>query len=622
MKMTGGNIADLVRHAGTAFANEPAVYAASRELTWAELDRAVDVGVQALQAAGAQPGEAVIIALPTTPELIVTLLAAARAGLVLVPMAPQAGELAAVASQVNATLAVADPPLTLPRGRIDLASVTAWFDKQTGEYTALGSGEDLAALAGTTRAEGGVMLSHRAILAAVQAITTIPGLRITAADRVLQAMPLAHVAGLVTVLLPAATVGASVVLPDGRDAAAVLACVDTYRVTVIPGMPLLYRALLAEPGMERALASVRLMTSGTAPLPPADLAAFRFRTGQPIYEGYGLSEAASAVTSALMSPGARPGSAGLCLPGMELRIVTDDGAPTDDDGARQPILQQHHLPDVDDDEPDANDADAATAKTDADQVRPRPVFVERLAEAMPPLAEMPGVGEVGRIAIRGPQLFSGYWPGGTDGPDGDGWFITADTGFLDGKGELHLLDRTTDTIIVNGFTVYPWEVETALSSHPYVVEAAVVGWPVGPAMVALIVAQPGTRPTPEDLDEHLAELLPAYKRPGGYQVVAELPRGVMGRVDRGAALATYAASNPQDLRFVPSAARSLAVVDAAAAMAPPPEVADCAGKAEAEQPEVGTAPEQAADLSELGRKLPMSGDLTQRGAQDTDADLF
>ena len=114
-------------------------------------------------------------------------------------------------------------------------------------------------------------------------------------------------------------------------------------------------------------------------------------------------------------------------------------------------------------------------------------------------------GDIGLVAVRGPNLFSGYWPDGAGGPDADGWFRTADVGFLDPDGDLHLVDRSSDLVIVNGFNVYPREVEQVLAELPAVAEAAVVGVPdenSGEAVKAVLVRAEGAQLTEEQVLAH------------------------------------------------------------------------------------------------------------------------
>jgi long-chain acyl-CoA synthetase len=144
--------------------------------------------------------------------------------------------------------------------------------------------------------------------------------------------------------------------------------------------------------------------------------------------------------------------------------------------------------------------------------------------------------DIGRVALRGPNLFSGYWPGCTGGPDADGWFITADMGFLDGSGALHLVDRSSDLVVVSGFTVYPHQVERVLGELPDVVEAAVIGVPderTGQAVRAVVVRAPGGAELDADaVRAHCRGRLARFKVPAQVVFVDELPRTPAGRLAR------------------------------------------------------------------------------------------
>jgi long-chain acyl-CoA synthetase len=227
---------------------------------------------------------------------------------------------------------------------------------------------------------------------------------------------------------------------------------------------------------------------------------------------------------------------------------------------------------------------------------------------------------VGSIQISGPTLFSGYWPDGGGGADEDGWFATGDLGYFDDGGELHLVDRAAETIRVAGFTVYPREIEDVLTSHPYVRDAAVIGAPgrAGDGVVAVLVAQRGTHPTPGDLDEYLAQRLPVFKRPQSYQLVDRLPRNEIGRIDRDA------------VRVLHRSGRVLAagepVVRTTVPAEPSPDPAGAAEPAGQDaapgDPPPDVTPERAAPLDELGHRLPGTGQRHRRGDEDTDDDLF
>lgn len=594
-KAGAANVADLVRAAAERSPTATALISTDETRTWGELDRAGDAGALALAAAGntaALRGQTVVLALPTGADLAAALIATLRAGAVAVPVDPAATDLDRVAARVGAALVITDNRLeTSPLPVIAAADIAQWWnaerapaDRSAGQPTEKAStefssdpaagGEDLALLARASRPGPPVMLSHRALIAAARAVAAAPAMELQPADRVLQALPLFHVVGLVSAFLPAAIAGAAVVIPDSADPATraetVLAAARAHRVSVLPAESTLYRQLDRVDGFERALATVRLMTSGSSPLDPADFATIRTATGQAVREGYGISEAASAVTSTLMVPSAKPGAVGRPYPGVEIRI-------------------DNHLAEAADEPVD----DEPAERSDLEDL----VDIVDIADP---------AGGLGRIAIRGETLFSGYWPQGTGGPDESGWFVTNDIGYLDDAGELHLVDRADETITVAGFTVYPREVEDALVTHPHVADAAVVGVPgrSGQTVVAVVVPQPGTRPTSDDVTEYLTDLLPPFKRPTDYLLVDVLPRTEVGRLDRRTVRQEFAAARGIDL-----GTPLLTAVPGASS-----EDDDGGGD---------VTPERVAGLGRLGSRLPAAKEgRGRRGDQDTDEDLF
>jgi long-chain acyl-CoA synthetase len=263
------------------------------------------------------------------------------------------------------------------------------------------------------------------------------------------------------------------------------------------------------------------------------------------------------------------------------------------------------------------------------------------------LASLEADADPGPISVRGPQLFSGYWPDGADGPDAGGWFTTSDLGYIDSRGELHLIDRQAETIAITGFTVYPREVESALISHPFVRDAAVIGLPgrSGAELAAAVVPVHGTTPTADDLTEHLGELLPAFKRPVHYRIVPILPRTELGRLDRDAVRADWADADGIELAENSGGARLSVVADSTGSAKTAPKAADRAAsgradaasdaKAEPTSPEVpmttpaptpapAEPPEviEVSQLDQLGSRLPGVSGRSRRSAEDTDSDLF
>lgn len=348
----------------------------------------------------------------------------------------------------------------------------------------------LSYTSGTTGPSRGVMLSHRALLANLEQIGAVPGTP-RAGDRVFLAIPLFHVYGLGPGLLHSVAVGARVVLAERFDVVKALAVCAEHQVTVIGGVPAMY-AEFAERDTEElraGLASVRLLTSGAAPLHPKVLAAIRDKTGLSVFEGYGLTETAPVLTSTLVTGYAKPGSVGRPLPGVELRLVESDGL-------AEPVPL------------DPDDLDDA--------------FVEEDAGA-------------GLVSVRGANLFSGYWPDGAHGPDSEGWYRTGDVGYLDVDGDLHLVDRANDLIIVNGFNVFPHEVEEAIAALPGVAEVAVVGAideRSGESVRAVVVPAAGAALSEQQVVDHCAERLAGYKVPRTVEFAESLPHSPIGKLRR------------------------------------------------------------------------------------------
>ncbi|HZC27043.1 MAG TPA: AMP-binding protein, partial [Actinopolymorphaceae bacterium] len=142
-------------------------------------------------------------------------------------------------------------------------------------------------------------------------------------------------------------------------------------------------------------------------------------------------------------------------------------------------------------------------------------------------------GEPGEIHVRGQNLFSGYWPDGDDAPGEKGWLATGDVGCLDSDGDLLLVDRLTEVVVVSGFHVYPREVEEVIGELDGVAEVAVVATPdkqTGEAVKAYVVPRPGSEVTPESVLSHCDARLARFKRPTVVRIVADLPRSVTGTV--------------------------------------------------------------------------------------------
>ncbi|PZS36728.1 MAG: AMP-dependent synthetase [Pseudonocardiales bacterium] len=336
-------------------------------------------------------------------------------------------------------------------------------------------GEDVSVLlytSGTSGRPRGAMLSARALLANVEQLAAIEPPVLRADDVVFVPLPLCHVFGLNAGLGMALWVGATAVLADRFDAAATLATMAIERVSAVLGVPGQYAQWLRQPGLADGFASVRFAMSGSATLPAAVVEGYA-ELGVVLHDGYGLTEAAPVVTiNAIGAAKPKPGSIGMALPGIETELRDADG-------------------------------------------------------------ELTGPDDPGRLFVRGANLFSGYWPDGVDGPDAQGWFGTGDIAVTDEDGELHLVGRSAELVLVNGFNVYPAEVEAVLAAQPGVAEVAVVGVPdeASGAVVHAFVVPMMTA----DLDAGVllaaaAGSLARFKLPREIEIVAELPRTVTGKI--------------------------------------------------------------------------------------------
>jgi long-chain acyl-CoA synthetase len=494
------NLADTVRRAAQRGADRTALVWQSQSITWSELDSGVDALARGLQALGL-PGSArhparVALALPNVPQFAQAYFAVLRAGLAAVPVNPAytARELTHVLTDSGAAALIGTPEVLAavgdagPEHRFTDLSALARSGPAVPPTT---GGEDLAVLLYTSGTEGspkGAMLSHRALLANHAQLARIEPPPVGPDDVVLLVLPLFHAFGLNTGLGSVAYHGARGVLVERFDPVEVLRLIAAHRVTIVVGVPPMFVAWSLLPGLADLFGSVRAAISGAAPLDPAAARRFREATGDVLAEGYGLTETAPVLTSTLVSRSGKRGSIGRPLPGVSLKLVSATGEEID--------LAED---DFDDDAPGS-----------------------------------PGT-DPGEIVVAGENLFSGYWPDGRDGPDAEGWWATGDVAYADADGDLFLVDRLRELILVSGFNVYPYEVEQVLQAHPAVSEAAVLGDPhpyTGQTVKAFVVTRSPV--TVDELIAHCERNLARFKCPTSIEFRAALPHSATGKVRKAA----------------------------------------------------------------------------------------
>ncbi|SDK42016.1 long-chain-fatty-acid--CoA ligase [Sediminibacillus albus] len=340
--------------------------------------------------------------------------------------------------------------------------------------------EDLALLqytGGTTGYPKGVMLTHYNLVA--NGLMSIAWLgKREEQDIVLGVLPFFHVYGMTTVMNYSIMTGAKMILLPKFEPEDVLKTIEKQRPTVFPGAPTIYIALLNHPKVKQFdLSSVNACVSGSAPLPSEVQEQFEKITNGNLVEGYGLTESSPVTHSNFLKLRRVNGSVGVPWPDTDARIMD----------------------------------------------------METMEEVEP--------GEIGEIAVKGPQVMKGYWnrEEETNNVLKDGWLFTGDIGYMDEKGYFYVVDRKKDMIIAGGYNIYPREVEEVLYEFEGIQEVVIAGIPDpyrGETVKAYVVAKQGWDLNEEELDVFCRKRLAAYKVPRIYEFMDELPKTAVGKILR------------------------------------------------------------------------------------------
>ena len=447
----------------------------------------------ALTGLGLDPGDRVAVQVEKSADALALYAACAQAGLVFLPLntAYTPAELDYFVGNSGAGLLVsteeASGPLAELASRHGAAHQTLGTDG-TGTIADLAEGqpdrfptvplseEDLAAIlytSGTTGRSKGAMLSQKNLLSNAGALAEL--WRFGPTDVLLHALPIFHTHGLFVATNVALLTGGSMILLPKFDTDALLDALPM--ATAMMGVPTFYTRLLADDRFTAETCSnMRLFVSGSAPLLAETHRAFEARTGHRILERYGMTET-NMSTSNPYQGDRRPGTVGLPLPGVEVRVCDDQGV------------------------------------------------------------ELPR-GEIGVLEVRGDNVFQGYWQMPEKTAEEfrpNGFFITGDLAMQGEDGYVTIVGRAKDLIISGGLNVYPKEVEEALDALPGVAESAVIGVPhpdLGEAVVAVVAAGPGPSPEPAALTSALQGRLARFKQPKAILVTGALPRNTMGKVQK------------------------------------------------------------------------------------------
>ncbi len=514
------------------------VWFKGRRIDAREMEGLANAFAAALSAKGLRPGDRLALLLPNCPQFLIATLGAWRAGLVVAPLNPLYGddELQRPLERLEARAIVVLTPFyervkrLQPRTVLEhviptsikeflpahLRLLFTWLkeEKEGHRIDARPGDAGLAALlrahrgtprparrvtprdtafvlqsGGTTGTPKGVVVPHGSVaIAGRQLHAWYAGQLSAGRDVFLLPLPLFHVYGCV------ATLGSVLVgrqplalVPNPRDFKDVLASIRRLKPAAFAGVPTLYSALLHQPDVAAGrvdFRSIKVCASGAAPLLAETRARFEALTGARLLEGYSMTEAVMAGAVNPVSSGGKPGSVGLPLPDVDMRIV---------------------------------DAEEGT-------------------RALP-------AGEVGELLIRAPQIMPGYWRDDAEsavalrdhGDGGGPWLHTGDLGYFDADGYLFLVDRKKDLIKIGGLQVWPREIEEVLAAHPAVAEAAVTALPdahKGEVAKAWLVLRPGASASAEEIRTFCRERLAPFKVPHVVVFRKDLPKSMVGKVLR------------------------------------------------------------------------------------------
>jgi long-chain acyl-CoA synthetase len=523
---------DHVRETATQRPDHTALIFKGERISFAELEWRSDALARALVELGVKQGDRVAMVMPNIPQMVMAEFAIWKAGAIAAPINPlyTGPELEHALKECGAEIAIvmtrfyekvkavqAKTPLKrivatnireyLPKAlmiafmllkekkdgdRVRLRDNDLWFGdlihahKGQGRPAVEVKPEDPALIlftGGTTGISKAALSTHGGLVQAGLQIRAWFATRLVEwDDRFMTNLPLFHVFAAAGVL-PVALLGRSamILIPNPRDLDDVVANIEKHKPTFLPGVPTLFNALLNHPKVKSKqvdMTSIKLCISGAAPLMLDTKQRFEAVTGGRIVEGYALTETFMATVITPVEGLYKPGFVGMPVTDVDVRIVDPDTGAT----------------------------------------------------------EMP-CGQVGEVAVRAPQLMTGYWqrPVETAGMLKDGWLYTGDLGYLDEDGYLAIVDRKKDVIKPSGFQVWPREVEEVIATHPAVQEVGVAGVPdphAGEAVKAYVVLREGMAATEAEIKDHCRKSLTGYKVPKYVDFRTTLPKSSIGKMLR------------------------------------------------------------------------------------------
>jgi len=520
----------LLKYAASEYPKHKAIHFMGKEITFKTLYKQILQLAVFLQSLGVKKGDRVAVMLPNIPQTVISFYAILQAGGIVVPVNPlyQEREIEFIMKDSGAKAIITldmlynrvekvkeqtnlehiiitsikeylpfpknivypfiqakelGKPLIIPSSKAIHLFTKAIKTKATDlQEVPISFEEDIAILqytGGTTGFPKGVILTHQNLVANTSMCRQWLYKMEKGKEKMLAVMPLFHVYGLMTVLVLSVMEVYKMILVPKFDVTGLLKTIDKQKPTVFPGAPTIYIGLMNHPDISKYdLSSIKGAISGSAPLPVDVIEKFEEKTGGKIVEGYGLTET-SPVTHVnfLWDNEIVKGSIGVPWPGTDAAI-----------------------------------------------------FSLETGEILP-------VGEIGELAIKGPQVMKGYWNNEeeTNKVLKDDWLLTGDIAYMDENGYFYIVDRKKDIIIASGFNIYPREVEEVLYEHPAIMEASVVGVKDsyrGETVKAFIVMRKGMTVTEEELDQFMRKRLASFKVPRIYEFREELPKTAVGKILR------------------------------------------------------------------------------------------
>lgn len=525
----------LLEDAVAKWADRPALEFMGKKTTYRELLELVNKAAKGFQQIGVKPGVHVGLFLPNTPHYVISFFGILKAGGTVVNYSPLDAEKVLahkVADSQTDLLVTLDMAMLYPQmakllGQTRLKkliignvaemspypdAVRANLEKagqlcaipqddqhqnfsrlidNDGQFTPIAATDPHDTLAvlqytgGTTGLPKGAMLTHANLTTAcsqiMETLNLQPRILIEGQERLLAVLPLFHIYALTVDMLFGLRMGAEIVLHTRFDVDAVVKDLAGKKITVFPGVPTMYTAIIHYPAIkEYDLSSLKFCNSGGAPLPAEVLQQFQSLTGCTLLEGWGMTETSPTGTFTPLGGKRKAGSCGLPTPGIRFKFASIDDP--------QRYVAQ---------------------------------------------------GERGEMCVAGANIMKGYWnkPEATaESFTADGFFRTGDVGYMDEDGFVYIVDRTKDMMLCGGYNVYPRNIEEAIYEHPAVAEVCVIGIPDayrGQSPKAFIKLKAGaTAFSIDELKVFLKDRLGKHEMLQSMEIRAELPKTPVGKLSK------------------------------------------------------------------------------------------